>query len=90
MKRNIFLYSDYHFGHANILKFTKRPYKTIDEMNEDIIRRHNKVVKPHDIVYDLGDAVWSTHKFKDFIPTLTDIKSVIKVANADPIAPIFR
>jgi calcineurin-like phosphoesterase family protein len=51
----IFFTSDSHFGHANIIKFCKRPYKWVDEMNEDLIERHNRVVTDSDIVYYLGD-----------------------------------
>jgi calcineurin-like phosphoesterase family protein len=53
---NIFFTSDYHLGHWNILTLgRKRPFDTIDEMHEAIIERHNSVVKPGDIVYNLGD-----------------------------------
>jgi calcineurin-like phosphoesterase family protein len=48
--------SDCHFGHFNILKLGKgRPFAHIDEMNEALIERHNAVVRPGDLVYNLGD-----------------------------------
>ncbi len=59
---NIFLIADTHFGHANILKFTKedgtllRPgFDDIEHMNEVFIFNWNSVVKPIDKVYHLGD-----------------------------------
>lgn len=60
---NIWICSDWHFGHAGVVKFTKpdgtkvRPWNTTEEMDEAMIERHNAVVKPNDIVYHLGDAV---------------------------------
>ncbi len=54
-----FFTSDTHFGHANIIKHCKRPFISPFEMDSVIIQRWNKVVKPADTVYHLGDfAVW--------------------------------
>ena len=44
-----------YYGHANIIKFCERPYKNIHEMNDDIIKRHNSVVKDGDTVVHVGD-----------------------------------
>ena len=33
------------------------PYSTMEEMHEDIIEKHNSVVKPSEKVYFLGDCV---------------------------------
>ena len=55
MSNNIWFYSDPHFGHANIIKFCKRPFANVQEMDEALIENHNKVVKPGDRVFCLGD-----------------------------------
>lgn len=35
----IYFISDMHFYHENIIKFCDRPFKGIDEMNEEIVKR---------------------------------------------------
>lgn len=55
-----FYISDWHFGHKNVLAFDNRPFKSIEEMNNELIRRWNSVVSDGDIVYILGDMFWCT------------------------------
>jgi calcineurin-like phosphoesterase family protein len=48
--------SDFHFNHYNIItKFVFRPFRTVEEMNREIIARHNSRVKPDDNFFFLGD-----------------------------------
>jgi calcineurin-like phosphoesterase family protein len=47
--------ADTHFGHADIIRFCKRPFAALDEMNSELIRRWNSVVSDDDIVWHLGD-----------------------------------
>lgn len=53
----IYVCSDTHFNHANILKYepTSRPFETIEEMNNTIIKNWNSVVTEEDTVYVCGD-----------------------------------
>lgn len=55
-----FFISDTHFSHANILKFEPfyRPFTTIEDHDQELIKRWNNVVNPKDIVYHLGDVVF--------------------------------
>lgn len=54
----IFFTSDTHFGHENAIKFDNRPFETVEEMNEELIRRWNAKVGEDDTVYVLGDMIW--------------------------------
>lgn len=55
----IFFTSDTHFGHGKSFLFEPRGFSSVEEMNETIIENWNKVVKPGDIIYHLGDTMLS-------------------------------
>jgi calcineurin-like phosphoesterase family protein len=65
MSRDIWLISDTHFFHKNILTFEDKNgklfrgdlFKDIDHMNEVMVDNWNRRVKPGDIVYHLGDVM---------------------------------
>lgn len=51
--------SDTHFGHKNILTFDRRPWETVEEMDDCLIANWCRVVRADDVVYHLGDvAMW--------------------------------
>ncbi|MEI8082703.1 MAG: hypothetical protein WCI74_12745 [Actinomycetes bacterium] len=47
--------ADPHFGHFNIIKYCGRPFETVEEMNSDLVGRHNSVVADADTVWIVGD-----------------------------------
>lgn len=47
--------SDLHFLHKNIIQYNRSYLSDVDEMNNLLVEEWNKVVKPNDLVFDLGD-----------------------------------
>lgn len=94
-----FLISDTHFGHHNICKFLKedgtkiRPWDSVEEMNEEMIKRWNSVVKPQDKVYHLGDVVIN-RKALHILARLNGDKVLIKgnhdIFKLQDYTPYFR
>ena len=50
-----FFSADFHLGHANIIKYCNRPFTSVEEMDEEIIKRFNSVVTSKDITIHAGD-----------------------------------
>ena len=56
--------SDHHFGHDKIIEpdYADRPFSSVEEMDDEMIRRWNTVVAPGDVVMYLGDFAVKSHK----------------------------
>jgi calcineurin-like phosphoesterase family protein len=83
------VYSDPHWGHANICKFVNydgtkvRPWDDVREMNEALITRYNEVVNDEDRVYILGDVAFTPANMKEFVSQLKGRK-VLVPGNHEP------
>jgi calcineurin-like phosphoesterase family protein len=80
-----FFISDTHFGHANIIRYSNRPFKDVPHMNEELIRRWNSVVSPNDEVFHLGDvALGPKDQWDGLLTRLNGVKYLI-IGNHEPI-----
>jgi calcineurin-like phosphoesterase family protein len=52
---DVWCWSDLHFNHANIIKYSTRPFPDKETMNQCLIDNYCKVVKPQDICIFGGD-----------------------------------
>lgn len=55
MSKKLFVTSDHHFFHRNIIKYCNRPFDNEYHMNNSLIKRWNEVVSKNDDVIHLGD-----------------------------------
>jgi calcineurin-like phosphoesterase family protein len=62
--------SDEHYGHANIIAYCGRPFKTLHEMNSAMTDRHNARVRDNDEVIHLGDFSLSERYVETVLPRL--------------------
>ncbi len=73
----MFFIGDTHFGHANIIKYCKRPFSSAQEMDEMLIKYWNETVEPSDTVYHVGDFAFDRHPEK-YLSRLNGTKHLIK------------
>ncbi len=81
--------SDQHFGHANILGYCRRPFASLDEMHDELVRRHNERVGQDDEVWHLGDFSLDQRYVKSVLPRLHGRHRLI-VGNHDAAHPTHR
>ena len=78
------IYSDPHFFHHNICKFTNydgspvRPWDDAEEMSEWMISEYNKLVHPEDRVYLLGDIAMTRKGLDRSLPRLLGRKVLVR------------
>lgn len=57
-KGDTWVWSDLHFGHKNIIRFSDRPFSDIPTMDEMLIQNFNELVKPEDNSIWVGDVAF--------------------------------
>lgn len=81
------VYSDPHFYHRNICRFTTidenanvvplRPWDDADEMTEEMIEWYNDLVGDADRVYILGDVAFTAPRMRDAVSRLKGRKCLV-------------
>lgn len=70
--------ADLHFGHDSILAYDNRPFRTVEEMNEELITRWNSTVRKEDLTWILGDFCFGPEEFwAEILGRLSGRKSLI-------------
>ena len=61
-KEKIYLFSDPHFDHTNIIRYCHRPFASTMQMNQGMVGNWNSTVKENDTVYFLGDMTYGRNR----------------------------
>jgi calcineurin-like phosphoesterase family protein len=74
----VYLISDHHFGHKQIIDYESRPFADADEMTALMIAKWNAAVSPDDKVFHLGDfSFLDLGKTRDIVARLNGYKFLI-------------
>ena len=81
-----FFISDTHFGDAPRLRVDKRPFASIGEMDETIVKRWNEAAGPDDEIWHLGDFAFGppAERVAELLATLNGRKHLIVGNNDGP------
>lgn len=74
---NIYLISDHHFCHNNIINYTRTEFNDISSMHSRIISEHNNTIGEDDIVIFLGDFSFKNSFIREVAPKLNGHKFLI-------------
>lgn len=67
----LFSSGDFHYNNKNILKYTNRPFNSVEEMNEELIRKWNeKVPKKATVIFNGDFCFGSETLFKQTVERL--------------------
>ena len=85
----VFIISDTHFGHEAIIRYCNRPFTSVEEMDQTMIKRWNETVSNNDIVIHLGDfALCGKDKTREIIQKLNG-KKILIMGNHDNYSEQF-
>lgn len=71
--------ADTHFGHSNCIAYDNRPFKTIEEHDEYLMKQWNDAIGVDDNIYILGDVSWhNSTKTIEIFKNLNGNKHLIK------------
>jgi calcineurin-like phosphoesterase family protein len=73
-RKKLWVTADEHYGHRRIIGYQSRPFGTPEEMDAELIRRHNCVVSAADTVIHVGD--FSFGRAADFHRTASSLHGV--------------
>ena len=79
----IYVTSDLHFGHGNVIKYDNRPFQDVEEMDRALIALWNNTVLQKDTVYILGDFSWYEGEKTNKILKQLHGKKILIVGNHD-------
>lgn len=82
--------SDTHFGHARIIELCDRPFRDLEEMHSELIRRWNAVVDPEDTVLHLGDLALGEREHSIGLTAALNGRKLIVPGNHDVFWSHYR
>lgn len=80
----IWFTADTHFRHANIIRHCDRPFDSVDEMDEVLLRNISECVRPDDTLYHLGDFSMGGRGVDEIRPRIKCRNLVLILGNHDP------
>lgn len=78
----LFFIADTHFGHENIIRYCDRPFDSVSDMDDILIKNWNSRVSDEDTVFILGDMFFKSENEEEILKQLRGKKRLL-VGNHD-------
>jgi calcineurin-like phosphoesterase family protein len=86
-----FFTSDTHYGHENIIKYCKRPFSSVQEMNDGLVKNINEKVGQLDTLWHLGDfSMGGESNFLEFRKRINCQNVVLILGNHDSKKVVYK
>lgn len=92
----VFVWSDQHFFHLNIIKYTKRPFafspEGLLEQSRVLLQNYRETVQPQDLVVFLGDVAFTKKEMHSKIQEIFDAmpgRKILLKGNHDTASDTF-
>lgn len=79
----IFVIADTHFCHKNVIEYCNRPFRSVEEMDEALIKNWNETVSNNDVVIHLGDLGLGKKEYIAGIVSRLNGKKILVMGNHD-------
>lgn len=82
---DVWIWSDQHFNHENVIKYGKRPYNDSEHMNNMLIENYYDTVKEGDVCIWAGDIFFKSKEvfINEILPLLDKTYNILVVGNHD-------
>jgi calcineurin-like phosphoesterase family protein len=85
---NILFTSDTHWSHKRVIEYSNRPFSSAEEMDETLIKNWNRMVRPNDTIYHLGDFAFM--KIDKLIPLMNRLNGNLHIILGNHDKEIIR
>lgn len=79
----VFVIADTHFGHENIIRYCSRPFKSVCDMDEAMVKNWNETVSNSDTIIHLGDLGLGSKDYIRGIVSRLNGKKILVYGNHD-------
>lgn len=81
--KKVYLWSDHHFYHYNIIKYANRPFYNMEEMISKMISNYNQLITNDDLVIFGGDISFASDEMTSAIINSLNGRKVLIYGNHD-------
>lgn len=80
---NVWVWSDLHFGHKNIIRFSDRPFANLEDMENQLVANFNECVGENDTSIWVGDVAFQADSISNELLNKCNGYKILVIGNHD-------